>query len=211
MPMIVRLFVRGIVAALAFATLSWFATPARAQSIIKQPGDHPNYGFELDPHILAQYGNLPYTDDGFGLGVRFSIPFVHNGPITTINNNIGISFGLDAVFFGGDNFCNGRGNPDFAPTGCGATELWFPVTGQWNFFLTPIISVFGEVGLAAHYARWNYSGPCNGGGDCTYHSSYLNLFEPVFWGGGRFLFGRSAGLTVRLGWPYVSVGASLLF
>ncbi len=209
--MIRRIFDQGIAFALAFATLAWFAAPARAQSIIKQPGNHPNYGLELEPHVLAQYGNLPYTNDGFGLGLRLSIPFVQNGPISTINNNIGISFGFDAAFFGNDAPCDGRGNPDFYVDNCGATELWFPVTAQWNFFLTRIISVFGEVGLSAHYARWDYSGPCNAGGDCTYHASYLNLFEPVIWGGGRFLFGRNVGLTVRLGWPYISVGASFLF
>jgi hypothetical protein len=160
---------------------------------------------------LAQYGNLPYTNDGLGVGVRFSVPFVHNGPISTINNNIGMSFGLDFVSFGYDGQCNGRGNPDFYTSDCSATELWFPVTAQWNFFLTKIISVFGELGLSAHYARWNYEGPCNSGGDCRFHASYLNLFEPVLWGGGRFLFSRNAGLTVRLGWPYISVGASILF
>lgn len=206
-----RLFARSLASAFVFTVLACCAAPARAESVIKHPGDHSNYALELDPHLLAQYGNLPYTDDGVGVGLRFSVPFVQNGPISTINNNIGISFGLDFVHFGDDGRCNGRGNPEFFADTCSANELWFPVTGQWNFFLTNIISVFGEVGLAAHYARWNYAGPCNEGGDCSYHSSYLHLFEPVLWGGGRFLFGRNAGLTVRLGWPYISVGASILF
>jgi hypothetical protein len=199
-----------LVFALALASLL-AAAPARAQSIIKNPGDHPNYAVELEPHLLAQYTRLPYGGEGVGLGMRFAIPFVHNGPIPKINNNIGITFGLDFATFGDDNNCHGPGNPDFFREDCGATNFWFPVTGQWNFFLTRIISVFGEFGLAGRYERWWYEGPCNDVGVCSYSDSDFDFFEPVFWGGGRFLFGRSAGLTVRLGWPYVSVGASILF
>jgi hypothetical protein len=187
------------------------AGPLKAESIIKRPGDHQSYAFELDPHLLAQYSRLPYGGEGFGLGLRFSIPFVHNGPVPKINNNIGISFGMDFATFGDDGRCHGYGNPDFFTDHCGATTLWFPVTGQWNFFLTPVISVFGEFGLAARYSRWWYEGPCNNGGDCSYSAHQTDFFEPVFWGGGRFLFGKTAGLTVRLGWPYISVGASILF
>jgi hypothetical protein len=203
----------GLFCACATTSLLLVAAPAHAQtSVIKQPGNHPNYAFELDPHLVAQYGDLPYTDAGVGVGVRFSIPFVKNGPITTINNNIGISFGVDWAHFGSDNICNGRGAAPFFPNSCSADEVWFPVTAQWNFFLTRVISVFGEAGLAAHYTSWGYEGPCqNGGGTCDYHTHNLDLFEPVFWGGGRFLFGRMAGMTVRLGWPYISVGASILF
>jgi hypothetical protein len=201
-----------LLSALATTTFLLFAAPAHAQSIIKQPGNHPDYGLELDPHLVAQYADVPYTNAGIGVGMRFSIPFVKNGPITTINNNIGISFGLDWAHFGDDGLCHGRGYAPFYPNTCNGDEVWFPVTAQWNFFLTRIISVFGEFGLAAHYTSWGYDGPCDvGGGNCTYHTHNLDLFEPVFWGGGRFLFSRKAGLTVRLGWPYLSVGASILF
>jgi hypothetical protein len=199
-----RFFAPSLAFVLVLAALISVATPARAQSIIKQPGNHTPYGLELDPHLLAEYGNTPYADGGFGLGLRFSIPFVHNGPVPQINNNIGISFGIDWAHFGSDGRCNGADS-------CSADELWFPVTGQWNFFLTKIISVFGEFGLAANYTHWSSEGPCGNGGTCNYGSSHVDLFEPVAWAGGRFLFGRNAGLTVRLGWPYISVGASILF
>jgi len=195
---------------LVLLTLLACSAPAGAQ-IIKQPGNHPNYGFELEPHLLAQYTRTPFADDGIGVGLRASIPFVHNGPVPKINNNIGISFGMDFVHFGYDGVCNGRGYVYFYADNCSAYELWFPVTGQWNFFLTPVISVFGEFGLAARYSRWEYTGVCVNGGACDAHASNLDLFEPVLWGGGRFLFAKSAGLIVRLGWPYVAVGASILF
>jgi hypothetical protein len=202
---------KGLLALLVALGALWVAPAANAQSIIKHPGAHPNYVLELDPHLLAQYSRLPYGGDGYGLGLRLSIPFVQNGPVPSINNNIGISFGIDWASFGDHGACNGYGNPDFFRDDCGATNIWFPVTAQWNFFLTPIISVFGEFGLAGRYERWWYTGPCNNGGDCSYHTSDFDPFEPVFWAGGRFLFGRMAGLTVRLGWPYISVGASILF
>jgi len=176
-----------------------------AEGIIKRPGDHPHYGVELEPHVVGQYDETPYTDGGFGLGLRAAIPFVHNGPIPQINNNIGITFGFDWVHFGYDHRCDGRGTVGFPTDDCSATNLWFPVTGQWNFFLTPIISVFGEFGLAARYTRWNYEGTCV---DCNYHYSHFDFFEPVFFAGGRFMFSRNVGLMVRLGWPYVSVGAA---
>ena len=192
--------------------LALVARPAHAESIIKRPGDHPNYGFELEPHLLAQYDDTPYTTAGFGLGLRVAIPFVHNGPVTTINNNIGISFGMDWVHFGDDNACNGRGSDNivFFPNSCSGTHLRVPVTGQWSFFLTPIISVFGELGLAMRYTRWDYDGVCNGVG-CSTHYSHVDPFVPVLWAGGRFMFSRAVGLTVRLGWPYISVGAALWF
>jgi hypothetical protein len=195
---------------LALVLLLGWAHPASAQ-IIKQPGNHPNYAFELEPHLLAQYSRTPFADDGVGVGLRAAIPFMHNGPVPTINNNIGITFGMDYVHFGDDGRCVGRGYVYFYADSCSAFELWFPVTGQWNFFLTPVISVFGEFGLAARYARWEYGGICDTGVPCDAHASYLDLFEPVLWGGGRFLFAKNAGLTVRLGWPYIAVGASILF
>jgi len=189
--------------------LCLFAAESRAEKgIIKYPGQHPNYAFELEPHLVAQYERTPYTNGGIGLGLRASIPFVHNGPVPQINNNIGMSFGMDWVHFGTDRWCDrGRGWVGFYTESCTATDLWFPVTGQWNFFLTPIISVFGEFGLAGHYTSWSYEGVCNGV-DCSNTASHFDFFEPVFWVGGRFMFSRSAGLLVRLGWPYVSVGAA---
>jgi hypothetical protein len=35
--------------------------------------------------------------------------------------------------------------------------------------------------------------------------------EPTFWVGGRFLFTERFGLTVRVGYPSMSVGGSILF
>src|SRR5262245_31213195 len=67
-----------------------------ASAQIKQPGAHPDYSLELDPHLVIQHAHGPFFDDeGIGFGLRASIPFVRNGPIPQINNNMGISFGGD--------------------------------------------------------------------------------------------------------------------
>ena len=42
-------------AALFGLALVLLARGAHAQSIIKHPGDHPNYAVELEPHAVAQY------------------------------------------------------------------------------------------------------------------------------------------------------------
>jgi hypothetical protein len=58
---------------------------------------------------------------------------MHNGPIDSINNNIGISFGVDTYFPGG------------------AFVMHLPAAFQWNFYFTDIISVIGEAGLAFNF------------------------------------------------------------
>lgn len=188
--------------------------PAFAQSIIKQPGNHPNYSVELEPHLAFQWSNRYGTDDGLGLGMRANIPFLGNGPIKTINNNMAISFGLDITFGdGGPGWCFGGYDRDLWIRGadCNVTEFWLPVTVQWNFFLTKVISVFGEPGFAIAHRRWDYEFYCNGGGGplCDYDRSDTDL-EFVMWGGGRFMFSDNVGATVRIGFPMVTAGINIL-
>lgn len=193
------------------ASFAVLAVSGAAAAQIKEPGQHPMYTVEIDPQLVVQYGDRATGDQGLGFGLRAAIPFVHNGPVPTINNNIGISFGADVAFFGGDEVCRRRGVQFFADD-CSAYNFWFPATAQWNFFLTPIVSVFGEFGLALQYQHWSFDGLCgNGGNRCSATESNTDV-EPTAFVGGRFLiFGRRAGLTARLGWPYLAVGAAMLF
>ena len=79
---------------------------------------------------------------------------------------------------------------DFTPGGDG--RVLIPIVLQWNFWLSSRFSVFGEPGFAV-----------TSGGAQT--------FDPfVFYAGGRFLFTPRIGLTVRVGYPDVSVGVSFL-
>jgi hypothetical protein len=190
--------------------LAALVVPGNANAQIKQPGAHPDYSLELDPHLVIQHANGPFfEDEGIGLGLRASIPFVRNGPISQINNNVGISFGADVAFFGSDFGCRSRGNSLLGDE-CDGSDIWLPVTFQWNFFLTKVVSVFFEPGLAVSYWRRTWLDDCGGGDLCERSASDLDLAEFVVFLGGRFLFTERAGMTVRLGWPYVSVGGTFL-
>ena len=199
---LIVLFVATLVSGLLLA--------GSAEAQIKNPGAHPRYSLELDPHLTLQHDRGPFTDEGVGLGLRATIPFFHNGPIPQINNNMGISFGADYVFFGDDDDCRFRGaRNEFIERDCGGTALWLPVTVQWNFWFTPVVSVFAEPGLALEYATayWEYE--C-GTGICEADDDDLDVVEFVMFVGGRFMFSNNVGMTVRLGSPYVSVGATFL-
>lgn len=205
-----RFSIFGLVSAL------WHLAPAPAfaQSVIKQPGNHSKYSVEVEPHLALQWSNRFGGGDGFGPGVRVNIPFLDNGPISTINNNMAIGFGLDVTF--GENNCRwwwNRYEPDWRIAGadCSVTEVWLPVVVQWNFFLTKMISVFGEPGFAIAHRRWDWDWWCTnqGGPICEYDDTDTDL-EMVFWGGARFMFSDGIGATVRLGVPYVSAGIHFL-
>jgi hypothetical protein len=179
------------------------ATPARAESIIKNPGDHPDYKVELEPHGLFGWANL-YRDNGFGVGARASIPIVQNGFVKTINNSVAISFGLDWLRYSGCYFYDRRGGR-YDGYGCGASFFIFPVAMQWNFWLTPKWSVFGEPGLYVYHGV--FDDYCdNQFVGCA--APTRTSVQPAFYAGGRFHFNDSISLTMRIGYPTLSVGVS---
>lgn len=199
----------------SLAALSTLLLPALASAQIKQPGAHPKYSVELEPHLVVDWDNNRWDDELLGLGLRATIPFLDNGPISTINNNMGIGFGLDWVH-SGDAHCDtgwwwGRGGPNWwYRSNCTVDVFHLPVVVQWNFWLTPIISVFGEAGIEINrwHADWD---PCPANTNIDCDRSHTGVY-PVFWGGGRFLFGAhsTVGGVVRLGWPYISLGVGIL-
>lgn len=73
--------------------------------------------------------------------------------------------------------------------GNGTTVVWVPVVMQWNFWFSEQWSAFGEPGFGGYFG----------------HES---LFRPAFYAGGRFAFTDSVSLTLRVGYPNVSVGVS---
>ncbi|HEX2736205.1 MAG TPA: hypothetical protein VHM70_31605 [Polyangiaceae bacterium] len=91
--------------------------------MIKHPGQHPDYSFEAEPHLL-----LENFDGSPGLGFRGTIEIVDNGFVKPINNTVGISFGGDFTH----------------------NHVHFPVAMQWNFWLSQRWSVFGEPGVVLH-------------------------------------------------------------
>lgn len=191
----------------ASAALIVGATPtdANAQSIIKNPGDHPTYKVEVEPHVGFGLANL-YANNGFGLGVRFGIPIVQNGFIPSINNSVAISFGADWIRYSGCYYGRGRfGNND--DIGCGASFFLFPVAMQWNFWLSPRWSVFGEPGLYVYHGV--YDDLCGTFKNCA--EPTRTGIQPAFYAGGRFHFNDTVALTMRIGYPTFSLGVSFLF
>lgn len=177
--------------AAAISTLAFcMSGSAHADNLtIKQPGNHPNYGFEAEPHALIGVFNLPGQGEGsaFGVGFRGSIVIVDNGFVKKINNNVAISFGIDWIHY---DWCGrNRGN-----NGCDLAAdndidlVWLPVTMQWNFWLSENWSVFGEPGLAF---RIN---------DHDHYNDDLDLGLAIY-AGGRFHFNDDVALAIRLGAP----------
>lgn len=197
----------SLLAAVAFAAITVTGTSAHAQSIIKNPGDHPEYKVEAEPHLNFGWANR-WASNGYGVGARFSIPIVQNGFVPSINNSVAISFGLDYLRYSGCYFSNRAfGNTDY---GCGASFLLFPVAMQWNFWLSPRWSVFGEPGLYIYHGI--YDDFCNDprfGGACSQPSR--TSLDFLFHAGGRFHFNDTVALTLRVGYPTVSFGVSFLF
>jgi len=154
--------------------------PALAErSIIKQPGNHPHYTFEAEPHLLVGLWGVPGpgNDAGVGAGFRGSVVIVDNGFVRTINNSVAISFGLDWINYDNDDF------------------VWLPVAMQWNFWLSEHWSVFGEPGLALRFNDDRFDDDTD--------------LDFVFYAGGRYHFSDTVSLTMRLGWPSAfSIGVS---
>jgi hypothetical protein len=195
------------IAAIALLVAVGFASQAEAQ--IKRPGAHPRYSFELEPHLFVQWGDEPYySDEGLGVGIRASIPLMHNGPIKSINNSMAIGFGFDWAHFGDGCYLPAgfRGQPLISGYDCSANDFWLPVVWQWNFFFSDLISAFFEPGLAIEHERYNGSGICVAGVPCEDFSD--TDIEFVIWLGMRFHFGDDIGLTPRLGHPALTLGPS---
>jgi hypothetical protein len=212
--------IRPFLACLAFAASAVVTRPAEAQ--IKEPGAHPDYSVELEPHFVFQLDHRVAGTEGIGLGARASIPLMQNGPVPKINNNFAIGFGLDWAHFGNDN-CWGwgyygpiRGNFFNAPGfSCSGNSLWFPVVVQWNFFFTPVVGAFAELGLGIFHDWWSLS--CDPGfagcpiGPAGYSVGYSDTgVWPMFAIGPRFLLADSFDIIIRIGIPYLSVGPGFL-
>lgn len=189
--------------------LGLLSLPALASAQIKQPGAHPRYSVELEPHLVVQWSES-CASDGFGPGFRATIPFLDNGPIPKINNNMGIGFGLDWAHSGINSRCTAYyRNGVYYGDGYTADIWQVPVVVQWNFFLLPKVSVFGEAGIVFQHRRFDGAYNCGPGNVC-YGPGSDNGWDANFAAGGRFLISDSVGFLLRLGYPYLSAGVSIL-
>lgn len=81
---------------------------------------------------------------------------------------------------------------DFFVPRSGSLAIVLPAVMQWNFWLSTHWAVFGEPGVALGFGNRDF-------------------LVPTFAVGGRYHFSEHIALTMRLGYPYASVGVSFLF
>lgn len=199
---------KGVALASLAALTAMLFIASNADAQIKQPGAHPNYSVEIEPHGSVWWWDSSHdwnNNSGLGLGLRASIPIVQNGFVSSINNSVAIGFGADWGHY--SHRCWWQGNHDLAGN-CSNNTFWFPVVMQWNFFFTKAFSLFGEPGVAIRHSRWSWQNGYCGGPGAPYNCDNSDIgIEPVFFVGGR-LGNESISFTFRVGWPYASVGAS---
>lgn len=191
---------------------------AAATTIIKDPNP-PRYKLEIEPKLnLGFFGLFDYGGNGWGPGVRFSIPLMSPGFVKKINDSVAIGFGADFMRYSGYKYYR-----DYCPNKNAAcvdyynhydASFWalhLPVVMQWNFWLTDKWSVFGEAGVTLRHAFYRddpyYNTYCSGG-FCRQGSA--NDFYFTFFAGGRFHFNDNLALTFRIGHPIdASIGLSI--
>lgn len=194
--------------AIACLGLACWPALAAADATIRTPNAHLHYGAEVDAHLVVQWDDEPaWHDEGLGLGVHVGIPVIDNGPVSSINNSLAITVGLDWAHFGDD--CT---LPGLEPErGCAANDFWLPITAQWNFYFSDAISAFPELGLAIQHTRWD-DGFCRRNGAyvrCEESGSHTSV-RPVLWLGVRWQLQDTFALTLRVGSPSLLLGVSFL-
>ncbi|MDD9966567.1 MAG: hypothetical protein OXR73_10100 [Myxococcales bacterium] len=175
-----------------------------AQADIKSPGAHTPYTTDIDLHLVWQW-NQEVFDEGIGLGMRAYFNVLDNGPVPTINNSLAVGLGADLTF--SDGGCG--------PIDCDAFQVWVPFLVQWNFFFSESFSIFPEIGLALQYVNVDWGGENFAdipgiNFDYGYDDDDLDV-ELVLWLGGRYMFSRSVGMSLRIGHPSLLLGLTLLF
>jgi hypothetical protein len=182
---------RAIAGTLLSLPLALAAGTASAQDI-KTPDGHPDYRLEMEAHgtvAVFRHGLVGFKG-GRGKDY-FGVPGFGGGIRASIEiadpafipklNN------TIGITFGMDvTSCTDACKND--------AVLYFPVALQWNFFFSKEWSAFGEVGPMIRADL----------GDEVLPDLYAEA-------GGRYLFGSDGALVLRIGFPFVTFGASLFF
>ena len=165
-----------------------------------------SYGAELEPHLLGTPFGPPGVGagDGFGIGARGTFEIVSQGFLPRVNDSVGVGVGLDWIHYDDSGTAGGgeclqtaqapNGIPVCVEVAGDTDYLWIPVVMQWNFWLHKKWSVFGEPGIALRLDDMDE----------------LGVSPFVLFAGGRYHVSDEFTLTLRLGYPAFSFGASFL-
>jgi hypothetical protein len=148
------------------------------------------------PSELNLHAGLSHRGVGPAAGLRFAIPIVQNGFVTSIDNAIYFTFGGDVFFERCIGGC-GKNDDDYG------VALAIPLTGRWQFNFNPDWSAYAEIGPNLYvHTGWLGGGKFPGFG---------HIADAWFVGtvGGKWHFAPDASLTLSLGAPYSYVGLDL--
>ena len=137
---------------------------------------------------LAVFGVLPYGYFGplyggfpIGVGATFYIPLLKDGFIPPVNDEFGLDFGADIVFF------LGYFNP---------IALWIPVSVLWTFHFTDKFSAYVKAGVALRI--W----------PGYFNAVYPDFVGAV---GLNFMLSKGFGLRAEVGYPGIKLGVVFNF
>ena len=136
----------------------------------------------LAVHAVIPYGYIGLGYFPIGVGGVFYIPLVKDGFISPVNDEFGIDFGADVVFF-----------PGF---GGSSLAFWIPVSALWTFHFTDTFSAYAKVGVALRI--WP-----------GYINAVYPDFTTAL--GLNWMFAKSVGLRAELGYPGIKVGILFKF
>lgn len=198
----------GVCAAVVGAAWLASARPAEAQVSVRRTFPQPSYALEVEPHLVLGPASPPGpgTGSGGGAGVRGTLPVWNDGLFEGVRDSVAVGLGLDLVRYRGlGGVAFGRcveTRPGPAGTtictrvdtpGGPASYAFLPVVLQWNVWLTPELSLMAEPGLVIYLA--------DGGAGAG----------PSIHVGGRYRITDAVCLTLRVGWPTITAGASIFF
>ena len=138
---------------------------------------------------LAIFAVIPYGYAFYafplGIGGTFYIPLVKDGFIPPLNDEFGIDFGADLVFF------FGYTSP---------VAIWIPVSVLWTFHITDRFAVYAKAGAALRI--WP-----------GYVGTFGAAVFPDFIGavGLNFMLSKSFGLRAEAGYPGLKLGVLFNF
>jgi hypothetical protein len=175
---------------LCLAATALAAPSARADHDIDTPftGNRP---LQLDLH-----GGFTWYGLGFAGGLRFGIPLVNNGFVSSLDNAVYLNFGADAYVIDWSG-CRIRSG-----TGCAREygfALGFPIALHWEFYFTDEWSAFAELGFQIFLPPSLFYGNYWDPGD---HIGAWVIGAV----GGSYHFGEALSITLRVGNPYIAFG-----